>query len=91
MPSHIYRAGFTPCLTLPETLSGKRDQRAFYRLRLGLKKGALPSEQKEVNDLGMGAGLRLKLFNQVYLRLEWGFVVGDESITGQGIRSSIFR
>jgi hypothetical protein len=43
----------------------------------GQRRGALVTEKKNVNFLGLGAGARIKLFNQALLRLEWGFPMSD--------------
>jgi hemolysin activation/secretion protein len=51
----------------------------------GDRKGTMSGdEKKSVNYMGVGAGLRFKLFNQVSLRLEWGVNVGDKPITESG-------
>lgn len=50
----------------------------------GERRGALPTEKKSVNLLGLGAGLRMRFFDQAILRLEWGFPVADDPITESG-------
>jgi len=50
----------------------------------GMRRGALPTEKREVSMLGAGAGIRFKLFNKAYLRLEWGFPLGDRPLTQGG-------
>lgn len=40
------------------------------------------SEHKHVNVASVGTGLRIKLFNQVFLRLEWGFPIWDNPASG---------
>jgi hemolysin activation/secretion protein len=43
----------------------------------GARRGTLANEKKSRNLLSMGAGFRIRLFNQALLRLEWGFPIGD--------------
>ena len=50
----------------------------------GMRRGALPTEKHDVNMVGAGAGIRFKLFNRVFLRLEWGFPLGDKPLTEGG-------
>ena len=50
----------------------------------GERRGALPTEKKSVNFLGIGAGLRTRLYDQALLRLEWGFPLGNNTITEAG-------
>lgn len=50
----------------------------------GARRGALSTEKKDVYLTSVGAGLRIKLFNQLVLRLEWGFPIGHERITEGG-------
>lgn len=50
----------------------------------GMRRGALSTEKKSVNFLGIGAGLRMRLYDQALLRLEWGFPLGNNSITEAG-------
>lgn len=50
----------------------------------GKRRGALSTEQRSVNILGLGAGLRMRFFDQAMLRLEWGFPVADDPITESG-------
>lgn len=47
----------------------------------GERRGALASEKKNVNFLGVGGGLRVRFFDQAFIRLEWGFPVADDTIT----------
>lgn len=43
----------------------------------GMRRGALSGDEKRsVTMLSAGAGLRFRLFNQAFLRLEWGFPLG---------------
>lgn len=57
---------------------------AFVDQGWGLRRGALATEQKSVNYIGIGAGMRVRLYDQALLRLEWGFPVGDKMITEGG-------
>jgi hemolysin activation/secretion protein len=67
-----------------DTLKDQTTTLAFLDYGWGDRRGALPTEKKSVEFLGVGAGLRFRLFNQVVLRLEWGFPVGNKSITESG-------
>lgn len=50
----------------------------------GMRKGSNPSEKNHVNMLSAGVGMRFNFFNQALLRVEWGFPLGDKSITEGG-------
>jgi hemolysin activation/secretion protein len=82
-------AFFIPAsVKLPYTYESlRRDTKVitFIDYGWGDKRGApLDNGKKSVEYIGVGAGLRFHLFDQIYLRLEWGFPVGDASITEQG-------
>lgn len=47
----------------------------------GERRGATVDEEKSVDFLGVGAGVRVSFFDQALMRLEWGFPVGDDTIT----------
>ena len=47
----------------------------------GMRRAPVQSEEEDVNDVGIGAGVRIRLFNQALVRLEWGFPVGDKGIS----------
>ncbi|MFC1805154.1 ShlB/FhaC/HecB family hemolysin secretion/activation protein [Candidatus Omnitrophota bacterium] len=47
----------------------------------GERRGAALTEKKSVNLMGVGVGLRIRLFNQVFIRLEWGFPALDKTLT----------
>ncbi|MFQ5952159.1 MAG: ShlB/FhaC/HecB family hemolysin secretion/activation protein [Candidatus Omnitrophota bacterium] len=47
----------------------------------GEKRGALPTETKKDNLFSIGTGLRIRMFDMAYLRLEWGFPLGEDPIT----------
>jgi len=57
---------------------------SFLDYGYGRKRGALDSEKKSVNFVGIGTGLRINFYNQAVLRLEWGFPIGDRPITESG-------
>lgn len=67
-----------------ETLKESVTTIAFLDYGWGKRRGALPTERKSVNMFGAGAGLRVKLFNQALVRMEWGFPLADASITEHG-------
>ncbi|MDI6758757.1 MAG: ShlB/FhaC/HecB family hemolysin secretion/activation protein, partial [Candidatus Omnitrophota bacterium] len=72
---------------LPYAESTLRDQITsliFIDYGYGLRRGALPTENRTMGFLGMGAGIRGNFFNQALVRLEWGFPVADDSITEAG-------
>ena len=72
---------------LPYAQTSLRDQVTtvvFADYGWGQRRGALEAEKKTVNDVGVGAGLRVSLFNQALVRLEWGFPIGDHMITEGG-------
>ncbi|MBI4981646.1 MAG: ShlB/FhaC/HecB family hemolysin secretion/activation protein [Candidatus Omnitrophica bacterium] len=74
-------------LRLPYAEAPLKDQTTlvfFTDYGWGDRRGALATDKKEVNFVGVGAGLRFRLYNQALLRLEWGFPVGDPSITEAG-------
>ncbi len=50
----------------------------------GKKRGATAGEESTVRMIGVGAGLRIRVYNQALLRLEWGFPVGVDTLTEQG-------
>ena len=47
----------------------------------GERKGPLPTEKSSVDMWSAGLGWRIKLFEQVSVRLEWGFPLGNEPLT----------
>ncbi|MBU0570716.1 MAG: BamA/TamA family outer membrane protein, partial [Candidatus Omnitrophica bacterium] len=59
----------------------------FFDYAHAERKGVLDSnvasgEKRIVDDASIGAGVRIQLFNQALLRLEWGFPIGgDRAIT----------
>lgn len=58
---------------------------AFLDYGWGERRGALPTEKKSVNLFSIGSGFRIKLFDQILLRLEWGFpLASNRSITEKG-------
>lgn len=46
----------------------------------GWRRGANSTELQSANYMGAGAGLRMKLFDQAFLRLEWGFPLHDKKM-----------
>lgn len=68
----------------PESLREEVTAVAFGDYGWGERRGALPTEKKSVDFLGVGAALRVKLYNQALLRLEWGFPLADPSILEAG-------
>lgn len=50
----------------------------------GSRRGSLESEKQSKNMLSYGAGLRIKLYDQATLRLEWGFPIGGMRAATEG-------
>ena len=50
----------------------------------GKRRGHVEGERKNVNMAGAGAGLRIKLFDQALVRMEWAIPFGDNPITEVG-------
>jgi hemolysin activation/secretion protein len=50
----------------------------------GFRRGDNPGVQNSVYFLGVGTGIRFKLFENSYLTTEWGFPLGDDTITEEG-------
>ena len=53
----------------------------FFDYGYGMKLGAASYEERDMSLASFGAGVRIKLFKKTYLRLEWGFPVGDNPVT----------
>lgn len=51
----------------------------FLDYAYGKRRGPSSEDKETVNLKSIGAGLRLRLFDQALLRLEWGFPIGDET------------
>ncbi|MEW6101901.1 MAG: ShlB/FhaC/HecB family hemolysin secretion/activation protein [Candidatus Omnitrophota bacterium] len=74
-------------LRLPYAEAPLREQATalvFFDYGHGERRGALLTEEKSVDFMGVGAGIRIRLFNQGLLRLEWGFPLGNNTITQAG-------
>lgn len=56
----------------------------FFDYGWGTKRGESATNKKTVNFKGIGAGVRVQLTNKAILRLEWGFPVGDDTLTEKG-------
>jgi len=56
----------------------------FMDYGYGRRRGPLDGEKKSDTLFSVGCGLRIMLFNQALLRLEWGFPLGDKTITESG-------
>ncbi len=65
--------------SLPYSDSSLRKQTTglvFLDYGYGMRRGPSLSDKPSVNMFSAGAGLRFNLFNQAFLRLEWGFPLG---------------
>jgi hemolysin activation/secretion protein len=60
---------------------------SFLDYGYGMRRGALPTEKRAINLLGIGAGFRVRVFDQALLRLEWGFPVASNHPVTEGGRS----
>ena len=79
-----------PCFLFPEDLKLPYAQKTlrenvkgivFFDYGYGEKRGAINAEEiDEVHYASYGTGLRIRLYNQMLLKLEWGFPFGDRSI-----------
>jgi len=68
-----------------ESLRNEVASLLFVDYGWGKRRGALPTEKKAVDLLGIGAGLRISFFDQAFLRLEWGFpLAGNRPVTEGG-------
>lgn len=56
----------------------------FFDQGYGKRMGVLSTDNKTVNLTSVGAGIRIRLFNQIAVRLEWGFPIGHKRITEGG-------
>ncbi len=56
----------------------------FFDAGWGRRRFPNQTEKKSHNLRSVGAGLRIRLFDQVLLRLEWGFPIGDKPIVEEG-------
>ncbi len=54
---------------------------AFIDYGYGIRRGKNHDEKREANMASIGAGVRIRLYQQVLARLEWGFVIGDNPVT----------
>ena len=85
---------FVPAFFIPERLKvpyaekSLRDNTTFlvfFDYGWGHKRGHDAAETiKDDLLMSVGTGVRFRLFNQTLLRLEWGFPVGDDSISEAG-------
>ena len=56
----------------------------FMDLGGGKLMKTLPGERKEKFLMGLGGGLRVRLYGKAFLKLEWAKAVGDSPISGAG-------
>ena len=82
-----------PALLIPEKVKLLYDDKPlrtrvfgllFVDYGYGKKRGVSLSEDGERTLISVGAGLRIKFFDMGLLRLEWGFPIGDRSLTEEG-------
>jgi hemolysin activation/secretion protein len=55
----------------------------FFDHGYGVKRGANEGEKNEQKLASCGTGMRIRVYDQLYVRLEWGFILpmGDKSLT----------
>ncbi|MFC1548503.1 ShlB/FhaC/HecB family hemolysin secretion/activation protein [Candidatus Omnitrophota bacterium] len=53
----------------------------FFDYAYGEKRGMRPFEMKGMNLASIGTGLRMRFYDKFTMRLEWGFITGDKSLT----------
>ncbi|MDD4957145.1 MAG: ShlB/FhaC/HecB family hemolysin secretion/activation protein [Candidatus Omnitrophica bacterium] len=80
-----------PCPFIPESwklpyaqdsLRNNVNLLCFMDYGYGEKRAARKDEERQhVNYSSIGAGLRIRLYNQALLRLEWGFPIGPDKAT----------
>jgi len=63
--------------TIKENVTGL----AFFDYGYGEKHGRLGNEQKKVTFASFGTGLRIRVYDRMLLRLEWGFPVAERPLT----------
>jgi hemolysin activation/secretion protein len=58
----------------------------FFDYGYGTKRGDIQGEQTKFQLASVGTGIRFNLYDQVLLRLEWGFILpmGDKALTAGG-------
>ena len=83
----LYPAIFIPkSFTIPFTTKSLRKATSivqFYDHGYARKHSKLSIEKKSANLSSLGIGLRIKPRDKALLRLEWGFPIGDKTITEQ--------
>lgn len=83
----LFPAFFIPTIfKLPydtQTLRDITTPLIFFDYGWGRRK-PIGTERKRYNLKGIGLGIRFRLYNQVLIRLEWGYPIGDKQITEGG-------
>jgi hemolysin activation/secretion protein len=54
---------------------------AFADEAYGRLRGASTSETDERHLFGVGGGLRIQVYKNIYARVEWGYTVGNRPLT----------
>ena len=82
-----------PALFIPEAIKLPYEQRSirdntnaliFYDYAWGKCRFPVDGVKSTANLAGIGFGVRTKLYNQAFLRLEWGFPIRDKTRTEAG-------
>jgi hemolysin activation/secretion protein len=82
-----------PALFIPEIIKLPYEQRSvrdntnalvFYDWGWGKRRFPVDGAKSTANLAGIGFGIRTRLYNQAFLRLEWGFPVHDKTRTEAG-------
>jgi len=53
----------------------------FFDHAYGQRRGKMGTEKEQSTLAGLGAGIRVRLFNQATARFEWGFPIGDKPVS----------
>lgn len=92
---YLTPAFFIPSdLRVPYLNSPLRDQIetvTFFDYGYGRLRGPSESEVHSRHLAGLGAGLRIHIFKNIYSRLEWAAAVGDKPLSGSGSSEFHFR
>ncbi len=91
---------FIPVFFVPEEidlpftrrpLKGTVDLVAFFDHGFGKLRGPSGSEVKERHLMGVGGGIRVRVYQNLFARLEWAQAVGDHPLTDTGRGEFHFR
>ncbi len=84
IPATLWMPGAARLPYARQTLGEATQGVIFVDYAHGDRRQAAASEKKSADMLGAGAGVRVNLYDQGLLRLEWGFPLLDEPLTESG-------